>query len=50
MAGGEGIRLGAPMEGHEGKIDTVAATEIQGRPVAMTAGKGGVVRVWDLTP
>ncbi|NUS85827.1 MAG: WD40 repeat domain-containing protein [Streptomyces sp.] len=43
----EGRRIGAPLAGDEGEVWAVAITPMDGRCVVLTAGRGGVVRVWD---
>lgn len=39
----------AKMTGHTGEIYTLACTNIEGRPVAVTCGVDATVQVWDLT-
>ncbi|MFF4352643.1 caspase family protein [Streptomyces sp. NPDC001530] len=36
------------LTGHEGKVHGVACTTVRDRPVAVSAGADGTVRVWDL--
>ncbi|UGT65225.1 WD40 repeat domain-containing protein [Nocardia asteroides] len=38
----------ATLNGHASPVDAVACTEFGGRPVAVTGGRDGTVRVWDL--
>jgi WD domain, G-beta repeat len=48
-----GVQIYAPhhavMTGHDGAVYSVACTTLDGRPVAVTGGDDGTVRVWDLT-
>jgi WD40 repeat protein len=37
------------MTGHEGQVSAPAIEELDGRPIAVTGGEDGSVRVWDLT-
>jgi WD40 repeat protein len=37
-----------PLTGHYGPVKAVGATEYQGRPVVVSAGDDGMVRVWEL--
>jgi eukaryotic-like serine/threonine-protein kinase len=43
-----GTPNGSPFTGHAGWVAAVAAAELDGRPVVISAGWDGV-RVWDLT-
>ena len=47
-----GVHLTAPhhavMTGHDGEVYAVACTNVDGRPVAVTGGDDGTVRLWDL--
>jgi WD40 repeat protein len=38
-----------PFVGHEGSISTLATTVVDDRPVVVTGGTDGTVRVWDLS-
>lgn len=38
-----------PFVGHEGPISTLATAVVDGRPVVVTGGADGTVRVWDLS-
>jgi len=40
--------LRATLTGHGGKVQAVACTQLDGRPVAVTCGWDGTVRIWDL--
>ncbi|MFI1651494.1 WD40 repeat domain-containing protein [Streptomyces avidinii] len=44
-----GKPVGPPLTGHTGKVQDVATTVLDGRPVAVTAGADHTVRTWDLT-
>jgi WD40 repeat protein len=41
--------LGDPLTGHTGPVWAVACTVVDGRHVAVSTGKDGTVRLWDLT-
>ena len=43
-----GAPRGEPLTGHDGAVCAVAVGELDGRPVAVTGGDDGTVRVWDL--
>ncbi|MEU9869431.1 WD40 repeat domain-containing protein [Actinomadura sp. NPDC048021] len=43
-----GERLGKPMTGHGERVTAVAATELDGRAVAVSASADNTVRLWDL--
>ena len=40
--------VGDPFTGHGGWVQAVAAAELDGRPVVISGGSDGTVRVWDL--
>ncbi|MFJ2627499.1 hypothetical protein ACIO6T_29820, partial [Streptomyces sp. NPDC087532] len=44
-----GRPVGEPLTGHTGTVWAVATEVVDGRPVAVTSGADGEVRVWDLT-
>lgn len=46
----DGSPGGRPLTGHTGRVWDVAATLMDGRPVAVTAGADHSVRSWDLSP
>jgi WD40 repeat protein len=39
----------ATLTGHTGGVTAVAVAELDGRPIAITSGKGVTARIWDLT-
>jgi WD40 repeat protein len=43
-----GTQLGGPFLGHRGLIESVAVGLLDGRPVAVSGGDDGKVRVWSL--
>ena len=39
---------GAPLRGHTGMVTALAAAEVDGTPVAVSGGRDGTVRLWNL--
>ncbi len=46
---GSGQLVGQPLTGHSDIVWAVATTEVDGRPVLVSGGWDGTVRVWNLT-
>src|SRR6266511_3630504 len=43
-----GSLIGRPFTGHSGGVDAQAVTELDGRPVILSAGRDKTLRIWDL--
>ncbi|MEV5571692.1 hypothetical protein AB0L06_16700 [Spirillospora sp. NPDC052269] len=46
----DGRPIGDPIKAHDTGVRAMDAVEVDGRPLAVTAGRGGVVHIWNLTP
>jgi serine/threonine protein kinase len=45
-----GVPIGEPFRDHQGLIESVALAQLDGRPVAISGGDDGSIRVWSLGP
>ena len=44
-----GREAGQPLVGHKSAVFALAATQLDGRPIAVSGGHDGTLRMWDLT-